>query len=118
MHGENALSAQRRILHLTLVDPRRAELDYQDLIAAEPGADPASKTGTPGAVNRITTDGMFTGFSDAKLDQFWADFTEQRALVLTVPSMSAASRDQLLRLGAQAELELGCSVAVSVRETA
>jgi hypothetical protein len=118
MKGDHARTAQRRILHLALVDPGRAELDYQDLIAAEPESDASESQGGRRGVHRVTTDGMFVGFSDAKLDLFWADLIEHNRLMLTVPSVSAVSRDQLLRLGAQAERHAGLRVEIFIRETA
>jgi hypothetical protein len=114
MKGDHARSAQRRILHLALVDPARAELDYQDLVAAEPEKHPAVTNG----VNQVTAAGMFSAFSDDKLDLFWADLMEHNQLLLTVPSVSAESRDQLLRLGAQAEEQLRRQVTIFIRETA
>jgi hypothetical protein len=114
MKGDHARSAQRRILHLALVDPARAELDYQDLVAAEPENRPAVANG----VNRVTTEGMFSPFGDDKLDLFWSDLMVHKQLLLTVPSVSAESRDQLLRLGAQAEEQLRGAVTIFIRETA
>jgi hypothetical protein len=118
MKGDNARAAQKRILHLALVDPGRAELDYQDLIAAEPGQGAADRSRPTDPVKRVTTEGMFAEFGGDELDQFWADLVEHGRLLLTVPSVSAAARDQLLRLGAQAEERLGHSVTILIRETA
>jgi hypothetical protein len=61
---------------------------------------------------------MFSPFGDDKLDLFWSDLMVHKQLLLTVPSVSAESRDQLIRLGAQAEEQLRGAVTIFIRETA
>jgi hypothetical protein len=68
--------------------------------------------------SHVTVEAMFKPFSDDLLDRFWRDLLDHGQLRITIPSLSASARDQLLRLGALAEIQRSGPVSISVHETA
>jgi hypothetical protein len=101
----------RRIVDLSITDMPRAESEYKKLVAAQP-----SRRFDRGPFHVVTLSGMVAGFPQSKLDALWGSLVERGQILLTVPSLSASARDQLRRLGAQAEEQLGRSVTIFVWE--
>jgi hypothetical protein len=92
----------------TVADPKRSPESF-----GRPGRRPDI-----GTSHEVTLEGMQEGFGGRKLDQLWRDLVQTQQIQLTVPHLSKEAIDQLRRLGAQAEAELGKTVRIYVRQTA
>jgi hypothetical protein len=112
IRGPVGRATQQRILHLWLSDPAQAERVYQQLVQSELDEDDVEPA------SHVTVEAMFKPFSDDLLDRFWKDLLDHGQLRITIPSLSASARDQLLRLGALAEIQRSGPVSISVHETA
>lgn len=115
---------QQQILELARHDPRQAGHQYQQLIAEDLRAvDVQEMFRRPGRrmdignVKEVTIEGWRGPFSTNKLDQLWIDLRDLGRVDLTVPKLSRAAEDQLMRLKAQARQMLGREVSISIRET-
>jgi hypothetical protein len=104
IRGSVGRATQQRILHLWLSDPAQAERVYRQLVESELDDDDVEPA------SHVTVEAMFKPFSD--------DLLDHGQLRITIPSLSASARDQLLRLGALAEIQRSGPVSISVHETA
>jgi hypothetical protein len=119
-----AANRQRQILELAKSNPQQAGQKFQQLVAENLRAsDLQEKFRRPGrrmdvgTHHEVTIEGWRGRFGSHKLNQFWSDLRDNGQIMLTVPRLSNAAKDQLLRLGSQAEKEFGREILIIVRET-
>jgi len=119
--GGDAARELARIGELLASNARQGGPAYQRLVGARaggPGLAAARQRGLGAdAPNRVTTQGATGSLPSNVLDRCWSDLVETGQLLLTLPDLSAAARDQLLRVGAQAEAHVGQPVLIFVRLT-
>ena len=115
---------QKKVMELALSDPQAAGHQYQNLIAEDLGAPDVQEVFRwpkrrmdVGNRHEVTIEGRDGPLGAHKMDQLWADLQRFREIMMTVPWLSDTAQGQLLRLGAQAETELGEPVLIVVRQT-
>jgi Domain of unknown function (DUF4157) len=119
-----AAKRQQQILQLARQDPSKAGIEYQKLIAEDlRAAEVQEKFSRPGrrmdigTEHEVTIEGWKGVFGTHKLNQFWLDMRDKGTVLLTIPKISDKAKDQLERLGAQAEEIFNKSILIVIRET-